>query len=413
MSVTGTLTKQSIRTLRTGCPTCKAEGPFYLATDESGVEHLIVKNAATKAADQGDTVSPSFVHICVKAFGDPERPGGDAFGGSGSGSEDNGSGDAEAVPAPAPATPAAGAPASDGSEADMLRKLLQQIMGTPQIDADEVRAIAKDVIEGVVMPTRTYVQTPTETREIEGVTHKQFLDVLAAIDAGCNVQLVGAPGVGKTHMCQQVADALGRDFYVIGFHLQSTASELRGYMSANGEFVPTVVYDWASNPEGGILLTDELDRSHPGIQAALNSLLSNRFISLPNRETVYLNDKHVILAATNTYGDGPTWEFPAAQKFSAEFKDRFIAMTIEIDTDIEMAAAMAKGAAKDLTQRAVSYVQKVRANVQREAIAGVTISPRASQNMAALLAKGVDWDKAVAWTLQKGMDKDTWRKVAA
>lgn len=389
-----TLTKTSIRSLRTGCPTCNAEGPFYSAVDQDGNNHLIVKNGYTKAADQGASIAVAYLHTC-----DNRDNGGNV----------QGNGNGETVD-----TQTGKQDTHTGSDdaAERLRKALQDALGTQPVDMDAVNAAIDAKLADVQAPTRTIVVKDSETREVTGTTHKQFGDVLAAISAGCNVQLVGAPGVGKTHMCEQIAEALGKDFYVIGFHLQSTASELKGYMSANGEFIPTVVFDWASNPNGGLLLTDELDRSHPGIQAALNSLLSNRFISLPNREIVRLTDEHVIIAATNTYGDGPTWEFPAAQKFSAEFKDRFIALTIEIDEKIEMAAAMAKGASVEDTQRAVSYVQSVRKNVQREAISGVVVTPRASQFMAALLAQNVSWDNAVSWTLRKGMDADTWRKVA-
>ena len=78
-----------------------------------------------------------------------------------------------------------------------------------------------------------------------------------------------------------------------------------------------------------------------------------------------------------------------------------------------MAAAMAKGAPADVTQRAVSYVRRVRAAVQREAVEGVVVSPRASQNMAALLARHPDrWDTAVSMTLRKGIKSETWAKIS-
>ncbi|WP_124712933.1 AAA family ATPase [Mycolicibacterium nivoides] len=413
--MTATLTKLSQRTLRTGCPKCKNEGPFYLASDENGAEHLVIKNALTKAAAQGETIAAQFQHVCVETFGTNEGNG-DATGGSTTETGRNILTDTQgSVPTQGTATetvPTTGANGADAGEMDALRELLLKVLGKQQLDETQIEAIISRKMEEFVYPTRTYVQTETETREIEGVTHKQFGDILDAIASGENVQLVGGPGVGKTHVCEQVAEALSREFYVVNFHLQSTASELKGYMSATGEYVPTAVYDWATNPEGGVLLCDEVDRAHAGILAGLNSILSNRFLALPNREIVRLNDNHVILAATNTWGMGPTWEYPAAQKFSAEFMDRFIAMEIEIDTDIEMAAAMAKGAPVDVTKRAVAYVQRVRENVKREAVTGVVISPRASQKMAALLARNVDWDKAVAWSLRKGMDEATWRKVA-
>jgi MoxR-like ATPase len=405
------LTKASQRTTRQGlhrCPNGTASTePLYRFTNAAGAEVMVKRTDYTAAAKEGDTITvrADDVHDCNGAVvAAPHTV-----------VETVKEVTIDLPPAQpiAPQNVTADGPANvDGVSAE-VREMLWRLLGRPTIDRAEVERIAREVVEGVVMPTRTIVVNGAQRVEIEGVAHRQMEEVLWAISAGLNVQMVGGPGVGKTHMAAQIAVALGRGFYCIGFHLQSTASELKGYMSATGEFIPTVVFDWASNPEGGLLLADELDRSHPGIQAALNSLLSNRFIVLPNREIIYLNDNHVILAATNTFGDGPDWQYPAAQRFSAEFKDRFVAIEIEIDENVEMAAAMAKGAPADLTQRAVSYVHRVRAAVQREAIEGVVVSPRASQNLAALLARHPDrWDAAVKMTLRKGIGAEAWAKIS-
>lgn len=413
------LIKTSVRTKRVPCPDCGQHGPYYEVNDtDTGKTLLVLKRADTRAAETGTEVSASALHMCLPAApsgtgapvsADDTMPTAEEVADMHNWSNQHGGGGDMA---------ASGGAAADDADS-RARAALWDILGRPQVAIDEaaVERIATDVATRVVgdmaMPEKTIVVTPAERREVTGVTHRQFGDVLAMIAAGENVQLVGGPGVGKTHMCQQVAEALGLDFYVIGFHLQSTASELRGYMDATGNYVPTVVADWANNPNGGLLLCDELDRSHPGIQASLNSLLSNRFIMLPNRELIRLTDKHVIIGATNTWGDGPTSEFPAAMPFSAEFKDRFAAIEIVIDEAIELAAAMAKGAATDLTERAVAYVRAVRSKVKSSAIAGVVVSPRASQRMAALLAQGMEWDTAVNVSLRKGMSDDIWRKLAA
>lgn len=414
------LIKTSVRTKRVPCEVCGAHGPYYEVHDtETLATRLVLKTAETKAAATGSPVDHSALHVCVARD----------YNGNHNGNHNGDTGvsvasDDDTMPTASDVADmhdwANTATGNADADADSkAREALWAILGKPKVEIDEatVERIATDVATRVVgdmaMPEKTIVVTDTERREVTGVTHKQFGDVLAMVAAGENVQLVGGPGVGKTHMVEQIAEALGLKFYAVGFHLQSTASELRGYMDANGNYVPTVVADWASNPDGGLLLCDELDRSHPGIQAALNSLLSNRFITLPNREIVRLTPKHVIIGATNTWGDGPTSEFPAAMPFSAEFKDRFAAILIEIDEDIELAAAMAKGAPKDLTERAVAYVRSVRSRVKSSAISGVVVSPRASQRMAALLAQGMAWDTAVNVSLRKGMSADMWKKVAA
>ncbi|SKG76397.1 gas vesicle protein GvpN [Mycobacteroides abscessus subsp. bolletii] len=399
-TATITYVKHSKRTLRTPCEGCGAMNLYkgHIVADDAVNENWC-DDCGMRVGDDvllnyDETLHEcSGVHVITNA--QPPR---------------------ETVPAITQATTTATAPtpAMDANKAQAAMQALQDIFGAPKaIDHAEVERIAREVINGVVYPTRTVVIKDNVTRQIDEATHKQFGDVLTVLSSGENLQLVGGPGVGKTHLVAQAAKALDLPFYVINFHLQSTASELRGYNDATGNFVPTVVSDWANNPDGGVLLLDELDRSHAGIQAGLNSLLGNRYITLPNRETVHLTDKHIAVAATNTDGTGPTRDYPAAQPFSAEFRDRFVAMTIEIDESIEMAAAMAKGANEADTKRVVEYVRKIRKAVKQKAIVGVLVTPRASQKMAGLLAHGATFDQAASWVLRKGMDDETWARLTA
>lgn len=454
MSNVTSLTKMSLRSLRKPCPACGSEGPFYEAETQDGRRVLAIANTFSRDQKQGDSLPLSYLHTCGnntngvetgnqgnggeqgQGQGNGEQgQGGEqgeqqGQGEQGNGGEQNGgesgqggeSGEGDAQGEGGEETQGDESSEGDSDESDedddeSLFKKLQEILGKGNgvrgsVDRAEVEQMIKDALKGVQGATQTFVVHQGETRPVTGKTHKQFGDVLKLISTKENVQLVGGPGTGKTHMCAQVAEALGLPFYSIGYHLQSTASELKGYMDAQGRYVPTNVYTWATNPEGGLFLNDELDRAHGGILAGLNALLSNRYITFPNGETVHLTDNHVIIACTNTPGDGPTTEFPVAQRFSAEFKDRFQMIEIEIDEDIELHAAMAKGASEQDTIKAVEYVRKVRRNVKEQGISGVTISPRASQKMAANLAVGIPWDKAVKAAIRKGMKDEVWRKVA-
>ncbi|SIL72253.1 AAA ATPase containing von Willebrand factor type A (vWA) domain [Mycobacteroides abscessus subsp. abscessus] len=388
-----TYIKHSKRTLRTPCPDCGAMNLYkgHIVADDNWCD-----DCGTRVGDDVLLDYDGTAHSCnpvpVITTAQPPREPMAAI---------------TAAPAPAPAGNV------DPDKAQAAMAALQSIFAAPAIDREEVERIAREVVTGVVYPTRTVVIKDGVSRELDETTHRQFADVLTALASGENLQLIGGPGVGKTHLSAQVAKALDLKFYAINFHLQSTASELRGYNDAMGNFVPTVVSDWASNSDGGVLLLDELDRAHAGIQAGLNSLLGNRFITLPNRETVHLTDKHIAVACTNTDGTGPTREYPAAQPFSAEFRDRFLAMTIEIDEAIEHAAAMAKGASEQETRRVVEYVRKIRKTVQDRAIVGVLVTPRASQKMAALIAHGATFEQAVSWAIRKGMDDESWARLTA
>ena len=58
------------------------------------------------------------------------------------------------------------------------------------------------------------ITIPTLPKVKIGTAHKFLPTLLQAVAAGCSPFLVGPAGSGKTTLCEQVAKALGRPFYM-------------------------------------------------------------------------------------------------------------------------------------------------------------------------------------------------------
>ena len=76
------------------------------------------------------------------------------------------------------------------------------------------------------------------------------------------IGLCGSAGVGKTQICQSVAEALGRPFKMISLGGESDVSSLIGHNftyvgSGSGSIINTLIDSKSMNP---ILLFDELDK---------------------------------------------------------------------------------------------------------------------------------------------------------
>lgn len=75
--------------------------------------------------------------------------------------------------------------------------------------------------------------------------HKDFYKVLKVLESTKriqkNIMLVGPTGSGKTVLCDNIAEALKLKFYPMSVGLQTTKSDLLGYMNANGVYVSTPV----------------------------------------------------------------------------------------------------------------------------------------------------------------------------
>lgn len=291
---------------------------------------------------------------------------------------------------------------------------------SPEIDEAKVNELIKASVAGALadMDNRITSLVPKVTqvhlsggqvRTINGHKHFMFDKVLRAVDAGLSPWLTGSAGVGKSHMAEQIADALGLDFSAESFCSQSSKSDIRGYKDGHGLYHSV---DFRNRFEqGGVYLLDEIDSANPNILLTLNSALSNGWMAFPDGK-VKKHDKFVAIASANTYGNGATSEYVGRQVIDGSTVDRFVKFDVPIDE------AMETGITNDLMddkQAALVWLSLVRAarkNVSDNGLK-VIISPRASYHGAKLLTAGFTYGECVEATFGFGLKPETRNKVMA
>ncbi|ATL70743.1 AAA family ATPase [Nocardia terpenica] len=295
-------------------------------------------------------------------------------------------------------------PTDDAAALEALRGLL-----APKLDRAEVEKIAREIVAGIVYPTRTVVIKGETKRQIEGNTHAQLADVTTALLAGEHVMMVGPAGTGKSTIAEQAAEALHLRSFSLSLSPQTPASQIIGYMQAQGEYVRTLFRE--AYEHGGLFHFDEVDNAHPSVLAVINSALANGHMAFPDQMVKRHPDFRAV-ASANTYGRGATRAYVGRQAIDAATLDRFTIITIEIDDVLESALVASTGIDDSVQRQILTHVRKLRRNAEKHGL-NVVISPRASVGMGKLLAAGMTWAAAEDARLRRGLDDATWQKLNA
>jgi hypothetical protein len=257
----------------------------------------------------------------------------------------------------------------------------------------------------------------------EEVIHHKFPLLLAAVNAGVNVMLVGPAGSGKTTAAVKVAETLGLPFYGTGALANEYA--LKGFIDAQGRIVCTEFRK--AFEQGGVFLFDEMDGSLPGAVLAFNSALANDWYDFPDANVKRHPDFRPI-AGTNTFGTGADRQYVGRNQLDAASLDRWVTLVWDYDMALEasfVGAPRPKDAPlprsveplceAEVQSTAVKFfdrVLKVRKAVTSLKIRHV-VSPRATINGSKLLAAGWTWAEVEDAVIWKGLDADTQTKVQA
>ena len=235
------------------------------------------------------------------------------------------------------------------------------------------------------------------------LVHKSFQTIIKILSSTKrkekNIMLVGGAGGGKTHLVGSIAEALKLPFYPMSVGLQTTKSDLLGFINANGIYMPSPIRLAYEN--GGVLLLDEFDAAHAGVITILNSLLANGHCSFPDK----IVEKHkdfVCLCACNTYGKGGTMDYVGRNRLDAATLDRFIIVDVDYDENLE----------KTLTNHKewTKIINKIRDNITKYGIKMI-VSPRASMDGADLLDAGFTVEEVLEMCIFKGCDDDVKTKI--
>lgn len=188
----------------------------------------------------------------------------------------------------------------------------------------EVENLTKNITQVVIK------QDDLITKETTQLTHNKFKDVLALVSNNIPVMLTGGAGSGKSSCCENVAKALGLDFYFSNAVTQEY--KLTGFIDANGVYHETQFYKAFKN--GGLFVLDEIDASVPEALVILNTAIANGYFDFPN-EKVVANKDFRIVACANTYGLGSDDIYVGRNQLDGASLDRFAIIKFNYDEELE------------------------------------------------------------------------------
>lgn len=277
----------------------------------------------------------------------------------------------------------------------------------PKVDRAEVESMIRQQLDAVVFPTRTIVERASgEVREITGA-HHMLSEVVTDLLAGMHVMMVGPAGTGKSTIAENAADSLGLAYYSISLSPMTPASQILGYMQAEGEYVRSLYREAYEN--GGLFHFDEIDNSHPSVLAVINASLSNGHMAFPDGMVKRHPDFRCV-ASANTYGRGADRQYVGRQQMDAATLDRFAVETILVDEALETELAKATGLDGAKVNEVLTFVRRLRKSAESQGMR-VIVSPRASIGMCRLLDAGKSWEAATEAVVFKGMSDQDRRKL--
>lgn len=202
--------------------------------------------------------------------------------------------------------------------------------------AAEVDSLKKQLDEAKNAGTGSVINVVVDgkktTTKTEQVLDPNFENILHLVAAHENVYLYGPAGSGKNTIAEQIAEALGVEFYYQNTLV--TKFDVSGYKNAQGEFEETPFYKAWKN--GGLFFADELDNSTAEAIIALNAALANGYYTFPNSgEKVAKHPDFYCIAAGNTNGQGATEEYCGRYQMDESSRDRFAFIEIDYNAKVE------------------------------------------------------------------------------
>jgi hypothetical protein len=309
---------------------------------------------------------------------------------------------------------------STTSAADAVAPLLDFIASRTAgaVDAAKVSSIVTEQMDALIsllpdmikqhadVRTIEIKQHDGSTYKVEGRVHPKFetlLKVASSRQANGrhpNIMLSGPTGSGKTHAIEQLAKALGLEFYTNG--AISMDHQLVGFKDASGTYHETPLRKAFGAP--AVYLFDEIDSSDNSPLLCLAGALANGGFEFPDA-FIERHPDSIIIAAGNTWGNGATAEFVGRNRLDGAIKSRF---PVRISWGYDEALERDISGNVDWAKR----VQKARANAQKAGIK-VQIDPRMTQAGAAIIAAGMTAEEAAELTYLAELTPEQRRMVDA
>jgi cobaltochelatase CobS len=223
-----------------------------------------------------------------------------------------------------------------------LKELAQQLKEAQdsRAAADRAAAAAKDAAERRSSILEIIMQMPGGERvSHRGVFHSKFPKIVALAKARKNIFIYGPTGLGKSHICKQLAEVLGLDFAFIQCTSGMSEGQLGGRLLpvGDGGAFEYVISEFVRCYErGGVFLLDEIDAADPNVLLLVNAALANGKMAVPNRPDKPYAVRHpdfICIAAANTVGYGADRLYSGRNKLDAATLDRFQIGKVCLDYD--------------------------------------------------------------------------------
>lgn len=256
----------------------------------------------------------------------------------------------------------------------------------------------EDLVQTALTHTALHVKIDDgETHEVEGAKHQKLEELIKLCANRLPVLLVGMAGTGKTHAGEQVAEALGLDFYAMSVGAQTSKSDLMGFIHAGGQYIPSMFR--RAFEHGGVFLLDEIDAGNSNVLVQLNAALSNGYCAFPDKMVVKHKD-FVFIASANTYGQGASRQYVGRNQLDAATLDRFVVLDWDIDPRLEEAFIRT-----ELGKKWLRAVRAMRTYIDHNGIRAL-VTPRATLKGEAMLVAGMTFQDTVQAVVLGGISQD-------
>ena len=242
------------------------------------------------------------------------------------------------------------------------------------------------------LPSTIEIIQDTKRKDIEGLFHKNFEEIIQIVGQKIPLMLVGPAGSGKNHTLEQAAKALDLPFYLSNSITQEY--KLTGFIDANGTYHETEFYKAFTN--GGLFFFDEIDASCAESLIIINAALANGYFDFPNGR-INAHENFRVVAAANTFGNGADMIYVGRNQLDGATLDRFVVMEFDYDENIEKSICTDDGL--------YEFIISVRDAIKKRRLRFV-VSMRATINASKMLNAGLDKQTIIKTVITKSMTKD-------
>lgn len=161
--------------------------------------------------------------------------------------------------------------------------------------------------------------------------HSKYTYIKTLVDANVSpVLLVGPAGTGKSTLIMQIAEERGTGFASQSCTKQMSVSALLGFISINGQYIPTQFRE--AYEKGYTFLLDEIDAADPNVLLALNTI-ENGFVSFPDG-IIKGHPDFRLCATANPFNDHA--QYTGRSKLDFSTIDRFFVVELPRDNTLEI-----------------------------------------------------------------------------